>query len=136
MAETMKALTLWQPWAALIAYGLKTIETRSWRTSYRGPLAIHAALRKPTAEDLRPFQSLLGPMEFPFGQIVAICTLNDVICIKSASLNWYYSDLDRRCGDFTPGRYAWILKDIRPLHRPIPARGRQGLWTWHHGGKV
>ena len=39
----MKALTLTQPWATLVAIGAKRIETRSWRTSYRGPLAIHAA---------------------------------------------------------------------------------------------
>lgn len=41
----MKVLTLWQPWASLIAAGVKTIETRSWRTSYRGPVAIHAGAR-------------------------------------------------------------------------------------------
>lgn len=39
----MKALTLTQPWASLVAIGAKKIETRSWRTAYRGPLAIHAA---------------------------------------------------------------------------------------------
>jgi activating signal cointegrator 1 len=39
----MKALTLLQPWASLVAAGLKTIETRSWSTRYRGPLAIHAS---------------------------------------------------------------------------------------------
>jgi len=35
----MKALTLYQPFASLVALGLKQVETRSWRTSYRGPLA-------------------------------------------------------------------------------------------------
>lgn len=44
----MRALTLWQPWATLVALGVKTIETRSWGTSYRGPLLIHAARRLPT----------------------------------------------------------------------------------------
>lgn len=43
----MKALTLWQPWASLMALGVKWIETRSWSTSYRGWLAIHAAARRP-----------------------------------------------------------------------------------------
>lgn len=38
-----KILTLSQPYASLVALGAKRIETRSWRTSYRGPLAIHAA---------------------------------------------------------------------------------------------
>lgn len=48
----MKALTLWQPWASLIAVGAKTIETRGWATNYRGPLAIHAAKRRPDVEML------------------------------------------------------------------------------------
>jgi len=39
----VKTLTLSQRWATLVALGAKRIETRSWRTSYRGPLAIHAA---------------------------------------------------------------------------------------------
>ena len=43
----MKALTLWEPWATLIALGVKRYETRSWGTKYRGPLAIHAAKRRP-----------------------------------------------------------------------------------------
>ena len=39
----MKAITLWQPWASLLACGAKQYETRSWATNYRGPIAIHAA---------------------------------------------------------------------------------------------
>lgn len=45
----MKALTLTQPWASLVALGEKRIETRSWGTSYRGELAIHAAASIPPA---------------------------------------------------------------------------------------
>lgn len=44
----MKALTVWQPWASLVALGKKRIETRSWSTSYRGRLLIHAAKREPS----------------------------------------------------------------------------------------
>ncbi|NEQ45665.1 MAG: ASCH domain-containing protein [Leptolyngbya sp. SIOISBB] len=40
-----KIITLWQPWASLVAYGFKQYETRSWATNYRGPLLIHAAKR-------------------------------------------------------------------------------------------
>lgn len=43
----MPVLTLWQPWASLIALGAKTIETRGWSTSHRGRIAIHAAGRRP-----------------------------------------------------------------------------------------
>ncbi len=52
----MKALSLWQPWASLIALGVKTIETRSWATNYRGPLAIHAGLRRPEMMHLPPLR--------------------------------------------------------------------------------
>lgn len=43
----MKAITLYQPWATLVAIGAKRIETRSWFTSYRGPLAIHVSKKIP-----------------------------------------------------------------------------------------
>ena len=39
----MRALSLYQPWASLIVYGHKRIETRSWSTTYRGTLLIHAS---------------------------------------------------------------------------------------------
>ena len=45
----MKAITLWQPWASLLACGAKKFETRSWKTDYRGPIAIHAAMKDPKA---------------------------------------------------------------------------------------
>lgn len=47
----MKAITLWQPWASMLACGAKQYETRSWATSYRGPIAIHAAA-KPVRADI------------------------------------------------------------------------------------
>jgi hypothetical protein len=42
-STTIKAISLWQPWASLMALGLKRHETRHWPTAYRGPIAIHAA---------------------------------------------------------------------------------------------
>jgi hypothetical protein len=46
-ATSLKALTLTQPWASFVAAGVKGLETRSWSTNYRGPLAIHAAAQFP-----------------------------------------------------------------------------------------
>lgn len=43
----MKAITIWQPWASLVAVEAKRFETRSWPTNYRGPIAIHAAKKNP-----------------------------------------------------------------------------------------
>lgn len=46
----MKALTISQPYASLIARGEKFVENRRWPTPYRGPLAIHAG-KGPIAPD-------------------------------------------------------------------------------------
>lgn len=54
----MKTLTLHQPWASLIAMGVKKIETRSWGTKYRGPLAIHAGQHRPPHMNLPPLHSV------------------------------------------------------------------------------
>lgn len=62
MSAPMKVLTLHQPWASLIALGVKTIETRSWSTAYRGPLAIHAGSTWPKMMTLPPLVHS-GPWE-------------------------------------------------------------------------
>lgn len=56
----MKAISLWQPWATLISTGDKTWETRSWATTYRGPLAIHAAKKFGPLERLLAFSGWYG----------------------------------------------------------------------------
>jgi len=152
----MKTISLWQPWASLIATGAKKIETRSWPTNYRGPLAIHAAKYMP-----KPYQLEMGIEAFnrihnalltcyphgynrdflPKGEVIVTCILRDCLKVtgeigcpghKSPILenglvitgNEFYF------GDYTTGRYAWILEDIQPLPEPIPAKGMQGLWNW------
>lgn len=52
--RAMKAITLHQPWASLVVVGAKTVETRSWATSYRGPLVVHAGKRPPAGSDYDP----------------------------------------------------------------------------------
>ena len=81
----MKAISLWQPWASLIAYGAKRVETRAWATRYRGPIAIHAAKTRSHLRDLDAcveFQAVVaspgGPKHFPGGVIVAVAELADV----------------------------------------------------------
>lgn len=50
----MKAITIRQPWAGLIAVGEKVYETRSWPTKYRGPIAIHAGKSDPLKVPVTP----------------------------------------------------------------------------------
>src|SRR5689334_12936841 len=107
----MKALSLHQPWATLMALHIKTIETRGWQTKYRGPLAIHAAKRVVAWEELSPFLrdyivELDAPM--PLGAIVAVVELYD--CLGVATLTAKYPDLiqhEQAFGNFTPGRFGW-----------------------------
>jgi len=138
----MKALTLWQPWASLVATGDKGFETRSWQTKYRGKLAIHASVNFPKwAKELCGEQvfaeALFGPginkyhssLHLPLGAIVTICNLVDCIPITeqfAASL----TEQERAFGDYRLGRFAWELKDVIILPAFIPAKGRQGLWNW------
>ena len=145
----MKALSLWQPWASLMARGYKTIETRHWRTGYRGLVAILAAKRKQLADELEALKDIQSYVEsrngefpggasrwgyfasrpdaLPRGCIVAIGDLFDCRLINhlaSASM----SPLEFACGNYEPGRYGWMFRDIVTLPAPIPLRGRQGLF--------
>lgn len=148
----MKALTLTQPWASLVAIGAKTIETRSWLTSYRGPLAIHAAKGFPAYarefamaplcyEVMRRHDAKAGIFvrpAYPLGAVVATCNLLDCLPMESgvclAGVFQDYPELDtpqeQAFGDFSPGRWAWVLEDIKPFPEPIPAKGALGLWEW------
>jgi hypothetical protein len=126
----MKALSLWQPWASAIALGHKRIETRHWSTSYRGPLAIHAA-RRWTAEE-REFAAVehtLGrlPARLPLGAFVAVATLVDIR--PTEELYSHIGAIERLYGNYEPGRFGWLLEDIRPLPAPIGFKGHQGLFN-------
>lgn len=156
----MKALTLTQPWATLIAIGAKRIETRSWRTDYCGPIAIHAAKgladfpNEAAMWDLalsEPFRAALteggygNPGRLPRGCVVAVAFLAGCRFVEGFRANqphrftdgytastaeWWLTEQEAAFGDYTPGRYAWLLADVRRLDEPIPARGALGLWDW------
>jgi len=129
----MKAITLTQPWATLVAIGEKQWETRSWRTNYRGRLAIHAAKGFPRsaqyiAKETQPFQDALNrPNEdLPLGAIIAVVTLEDILPVVSVSAQ--ISGTELVFGDYTPGRWAWQLTEIYPLQYPVPCKGALSLW--------
>jgi hypothetical protein len=139
--QRMKALTLTQPWASLVAIGAKRIETRSWGTSYRGPLAIHAAKGFP--RDARDFSRcirlgvLFGPhYEYPRGFVIATCRLAACVQVeKLLSENAYRLDMteqEQLFGNYEPGRWGWMLADIKAIN-PEPAKGALGLWEWKNG---
>ncbi len=153
----MKALTLTQPWASLVAIGAKRIETRGWMTSYRGALAIHASKGFPGhAKDLctsrRVCEAFGWPVApnpltqewlddsarrikaLPLGCIVATCRL--MACVRTEDLlskSAYASDMTEQeelFGNYEPRRWGWMLTDIKPLREPILAKGALSLWDW------
>jgi len=131
----MKAISLWQPWASLMAIGAKTIETRSWSTTYRGPLAIHASKRLVLPNDpefLKAVKDLgLLDRELPLGAIVGTCELYDCIPVEKATATFFRRpDKEILFGDWSPGRYLWLTQNFKRFDIPIPARGKQGLWDW------
>lgn len=165
----MKALTIQQPWAMLIALGAKKIETRSWKTNYRGPLAIHAGkINAKISKDMKNMIDDIFYYDYPIryqvpeyfsdgayqcdnlpkGEIIATADLTD--CKKIAGyvdgimgnivVNTHkveFEDGEKMylpadfslLGDFTEGRYAWILENVQMID-PIKVKGKQGLWNW------
>jgi hypothetical protein len=134
----MKALSLLQPWASLVIMGAKTIETRSWQTTYRGELLIHASSGKSGAlipqED--PFKKYIADFNsLPFGAIIGKVNLVDIIPVDALPLsNHIINKLsleERAFGDYTKGRFAWLLEDAEMFENIIPVRGSLGLWNFH-----
>lgn len=144
----MRVLSLTQPWATLIAIGAKSFETRSWGTSYRGPLAIHAAkglgpigginglidllMRDPFHDVLKEHEYFFTA-DFPRGAIVAVCTLAEVYEIHDNGL-WAHHTIhslpgepERSFGNYAPGRFAWKLTAVQALREPLPYQGAQRL---------
>ena len=153
----MKALPLWQPYAQLIALGKKRIVTRGWTppASLIGQtIAIHAtagglskrdelellarneciydALRhlapeidgdpRVVARDIRE--------QLPRGAVIATARLVRVARISAhgADRLALLNPEEHAFGDYTPGRFAWILDGAQALAAPVPAKGRQGIF--------
>lgn len=182
----MNTLTLHQPYASLVAVGAKSIETRTWRTDYRGPLAIHAGAKWTSQLCwLTQTEDILAALDkagididtthhrasykpLPLGAVVASATLID--CVPMEALRWssdgprnhrgetvvsvehpwthmltartgdlleevIVHESQRPFGDFSPGRFAWLLGDVKPTTERCPwcagAGGRRETGTDH-----
>src|SRR5262245_18042005 len=107
MIKTIMGLSLWQPWASLIAIGAKKIETRSWPTNYRGLVAIHAAKRFQEPERmlvgehrfmdaLKPHykraplpevhRTIVSPLDLPLGCFIALGRLRHCLSTTEHAL--------------------------------------------------
>jgi activating signal cointegrator 1 len=152
----MTVISLLQPWASLVVMGAKKFETRSWNTTFRGELLIHASKGKHyggmSCRELcycAPFAKFIpGGRVFdklPFGAIIGKVNMVDTIptdsfhmpavnelrkaFIGGRLIEW--PKQEEMFGDYSPGRFAWILKDPVKFDIPIPASGKQGFWNYY-----
>ena len=129
----MKVLSLTEPYATLIRLGKKKIETRSFKTNYRGELYIHASSTKIPKEwkNNKELMNLIKDNDLNFGYIICKCNLVDCVYMDKEFLDNIKKDkLEYLVCDYKLGRYAWILDDIEVLDRPIFAKGKLGIWNY------
>ncbi len=129
----MKVISIKEPFATLIMNKMKLIETRSWKTNYRGELYIHASgksLAKEFLNNQYVFE-LIKDLDMNYGNI--ICKVNLVDCIymdekflKKIKKNKQEYNL----GKYELGRYAWVFEDIVPI-TPIEAKGKLNIWNYN-----
>ena len=136
----MKAYTVHQPYAWATAIGLKHYETRTRRTNIRGRVAVHAAkkidkgdrvymgiLSAAGAEELA-YHACRKSHPEEYGAVVG--TVEIVDCVPVEEIMDKLTPLEMALGDYSPGRFAWVLENSVMFDKPIPARGQQGWWNW------
>ena len=128
----MKVLSITEPYATLIKNNVKKIETRSWKTNYRGKLLIHASSTKIPKEykENAEVMKLINIDKLNFGYIICSCDLVDCIEMTDEFIEKVKNNkTEYICGIYKRGRYAWILDNIEVLDKPIKAKGHLGIWN-------
>lgn len=113
---TLRVLSVRQPWAWAILYAGKDVENRTWRTPYRGRIAIHAGkLIAPGAADKLRGIGIEVPADLPRGAILG--TIDVMDCVEGVDSRWA-----------VPEHWHWQLANPCPLALPVPCNG--SLWLW------
>ena len=129
----MKVISLTEPFATLIKEKKKRIETRSWKTSYRGELYIHASSTRVPKEWKEMFELMsFIEDELSFGKIICKCHLVDCMEMTEEWIDKIKKEQPEEyaCGIYEKGRYAWVLEKIEPLEEPITVKGHLGIWNY------
>lgn len=123
----MKVLTIREPWASLIINGYKKYEFRSWKTNYRGKILIHTS-QKIEKEMLSRFKDY--NLNYVSGSIIGEAELTDCILVDEE-----FNQNLRKIDNVVYGKsnhvekYAWKLENIKKYDKPIPMKGKLGLWN-------
>jgi hypothetical protein len=139
----MKAITLYQPWASLMARDIKRFETRSWRTSHYGPLLICSSAKKPdvetatsilrrasiaaTGETYKRVLKMISDRRTWMISSTALAVVNLIGCIPGDTLS--VSPLERELGFYGSNRFVWITDRPHRLAHPFRVTGRQRLFS-------
>ena len=124
----MKVLTIKEPWASLIIEEYKKYEFRSWKTKYRGKILIHAgcSVEKDMMKRFSDYNINVNP-----GYIIGHATIVDCILVDEE----FNKEL-RNIDPVVYGRsnhtetYAWKLENVVKYEKPIPCKGKLGLWNY------
>lgn len=125
----MKAITLKQPWASLVAYGIKKYEFRTWKTNYRGKLLIHAGAGI-DKDEMKKYVDL--GIDFPKSKIIAIVDLVDC-CLLDDELNKkIILENNIAYGNKIRTGYAWKLDNVKMINIDKKINGQLGLWNYDY----
>lgn len=123
----MRVITLKQPWATLVAEGLKKYEFRSWKLNYRGEILIHAG--KGVDEDaMKKFEHL--NLKYPQSKIVAKVKILDCIELNDKINKQIIEENELVYGHkYNRTGYAWKLELIEKINNSKEISGKQGIWN-------
>lgn len=126
----MKVLTLKQPWATLVAEGIKKYEFRSWKTNYRGKILIHAGIGI-DKEAMKKFAGL--NLTFPSKKILAEVEIVDCLFLDDELNKKIISENNMAYGNKKREGYAWMLDNIKKINYEKEINGKLGLWNYDEG---
>lgn len=129
----MKAISIQEPYASLIAYGYKKIETRSWATKYRGEILIHASKSKKYLQSIKDenILDLIKKINLSHGKIICKATIVDCIKMDDKFISEIKTKPEYILGIYEIGRYAWVLENIQLLTCPIEVKGKLNIWEYN-----
>lgn len=133
----MRVLSIREPFASLIASGDKKIETRSFKTNYRGELFIHASGKKIDKSIVGNtyINDMIKDKKMQFGKIICRVKLVDCVYMDQKFINYIKDTKEYQLGLYKEGRYAWILDNVE-LIEPIIAKGRLNIWNYQGDYKI
>lgn len=122
----MKVLTLKQPWATLVAEGIKKYEFRTWKTNYRGKVLIHAGAGIDKKE-LARFKDL--NLEYPSKKIIAEVEIKDCLELDDKLNDEIIQENNIAYGSKKRTGYAWKLGNVKKIDVDKEINGKLGLWN-------